>query len=108
MNRSPGFLSRSHTEEDAINLKSDAIYLACRRSVEWPTLGASSPLLSSCVEHSARSPSRFMYVVCTRCDVTSPDLKNAQSEFYGKEFALFSDGDQPHSLKAVLEARPDR
>lgn len=40
--------------------------------------------------------------------VTSPDLKNAQSEFYGKEFALFSDGDQPHSLKAVLEARPDR
>ena len=34
--------------------------------------------------------------------------ENAQSEFYGKEFALFSDGDQPHSLKAVLEARPDR
>ncbi|CAM9405372.1 unnamed protein product [Scytosiphon promiscuus] len=31
-----------------------------------------------------------------------------KSEFYGKEYALFSDGDQPHSLKAVLEARPDR
>ncbi|CAN0433516.1 unnamed protein product, partial [Laminaria digitata] len=31
-----------------------------------------------------------------------------KSEFYGKEFALFDDGDQPHSLKAVLEARPDR
>lgn len=34
--------------------------------------------------------------------------KKKQSEFYGKEFALFSDDDQPHSLKAVLEARPDR
>lgn len=32
-----------------------------------------------------------------------------QSEFYGKEFALFDDGDgQPKSLKAVLKARPDR
>lgn len=32
-----------------------------------------------------------------------------QSEFYGKEFALFDDGDgQPKNLKAVLKARPDR
>ncbi|CAM9839094.1 unnamed protein product, partial [Ectocarpus fasciculatus] len=31
-----------------------------------------------------------------------------KSEFYGKEFALFSDNDQPHSLEAVLKARPDR
>ncbi|CAN0447942.1 unnamed protein product, partial [Ectocarpus sp. 8 AP-2014] len=31
-----------------------------------------------------------------------------KSEFYGKEYALFTDDNQPHSLKAVLEARPDR
>ncbi|CBJ28598.1 conserved unknown protein [Ectocarpus siliculosus] len=31
-----------------------------------------------------------------------------KSEFYGKEYALFTDDNQPHSLKAVLKARPDR
>lgn len=32
-----------------------------------------------------------------------------QSEFYGKEFALFDDGNrQLNSLKAVLMARPER
>ena len=42
-------------------------------------------------------------------DRTPPTLVlQHQSEFYGKEFALFDDGDQPHNLKAVLEARPDR